>query len=132
MMIDDVDNIVTPSGVYFKDQISKTGSGLKLQRMMTSWDNHLVERCVPALLPRLLSDAGFSCHESRPVTFTDTCLRQDGMAQMMIYLMSAYAKKHGHLPADEVDAWSQDLRSLAEDGRFFFSLTHYVTVAHKV
>lgn len=103
----------------------------RMARMMESWDGHLAERCAPALLPALLADAGFAFGESRAVPFTDTCLRADGMANMMLHLMAGYARQNGHLPEDEIAAWQAEQQELARTGRFFFSLTHFVTVAHK-
>lgn len=103
----------------------------RMARMMASWDEHLAERCVPALLPALMSDAGFTFGESRAVPFTDTCLRADGMANMMLHLMAGYARQNGHLPETEIAAWKAEQEELARAGRFFFSLTHFVTVAHK-
>lgn len=103
----------------------------RMRRMQASWDGHLAERRVPALLPPLLAEAGLTFYACRAVPFTDTCLRADGLANMMLHLMSAYALQHDHLPAKEIDAWKAEQEELAAAGRFFFSLTHFVTVAHK-
>lgn len=103
----------------------------RMARMMASWDDHLAERCIPALLPARMVQAGFVFGESRAVTFTDTCLRADGMANMMLHLMAGYARQNRHLPEAEIAAWQAEQKELAREGRFFFSLTHFVTVAHK-
>ena len=102
----------------------------RMKAVQDAWDRHLTERCVPALLPNLMTKAGFVFDESRAVPFTDTCLRADGLANMMLHLMSAYAKQNALLPANDVDAWKTEQETLAAQGRFFFSLTHFVTIAH--
>ena len=102
----------------------------RMKAMQVAWDRHLTERCTPALLPKLMTEAGFVFSESRAVPFTDTCLRADGLANMMLHLMTAYAKQNDLLPKDEVDAWKAEQETLATQGRFFFSMTHFVTVAH--
>lgn len=103
----------------------------RMARKQQAWDGHLTERRVPALLPPLLADAGFIFAESRAVPFTDTCLRADGLANMMLHLMTGYARQHALLPEAEIDAWKAEQTDLARTGRFFFSLVHFVTVAHK-
>ena len=104
----------------------------RMRRMMASWDQHLSERSVPAILPPILRDTGFTVENLRPVTFCDHVLRPDGIAGMMMRLMERYAVDNGHLSADEARAWSEEQRALAADGRFFFSLTHFVISARKM
>jgi arsenite methyltransferase len=70
----------------------------RMADMLAGWDRHLVERCVPALLPNLLSNAGFCLERIEPVTFCDTTLKPDGLAIMMLHLMQAFALQHDLLP----------------------------------
>jgi arsenite methyltransferase len=113
------------SWIWFSDDPGR------MSRMMAAWDDHLAERCVPALLPALLRDAGFDVDAVHPVTFCDTVLRCDGIANMLLILIETYVKERGLVPDDEATAWAAEQRQLAEQGRFFFSLTHFLVTASK-
>ncbi|SHE98594.1 hypothetical protein SAMN05444279_11362 [Ruegeria intermedia] len=66
----------------------------------------------------------------KPVTFCDTALRPDGLA-LMIRLMQDFAIQSGNIPEAVATAWPDEQRALADAGRFFMSITHFVWVAHK-
>lgn len=103
----------------------------RMQRMMDAWDRHFVEREVPAVLPPILRQAGFDVERVMPVAISDHMLKPDGLAAMMIMLIRGYAKSNGLVPEDEADAWAEEQRALARDGRFFFAMTHFVLSAVK-
>ncbi|KUJ85633.1 ubiquinone biosynthesis protein UbiE [Ruegeria marisrubri] len=104
----------------------------RMEHMLRIWDGHLAERCVPALLPERLRECGFAADRIEPVTFCDTVLRADGLAALMIRLISAYARQKSDLPPNDVKAWVHEQEKLAEQGRFFMSITHFVWISHKV
>ncbi|MGB0852449.1 MAG: methyltransferase domain-containing protein [Pikeienuella sp.] len=97
----------------------------RMRRVQAAWDHHYTEACVARLWPRLTKDAGFTGVEIEPFTFCDTTLRPDGIAFMLMHLMSRYASDNGHMPASETRAWFDEQIELARQGRFFFSLTYY-------
>ena len=99
--------------------------------MMTCWDDHLAERCVPALLPHLLAHSGFRLEGLKTVTLTDQVLKPDGLAFVMMQLMTAFARDRGEIPESEITAWAAEQEDLARAGRFFFSLTQFITIASK-
>ncbi len=102
----------------------------RMARVMAAWDGHLSERCVAALLPAMLKEAGFAVDTVTPVTFSDTVLRPDGVANMMLLLIENYVKQNGLVPAEVATEWAAEQRRLATNGRFFFSLTHFVVSAN--
>ncbi|WP_342076709.1 methyltransferase domain-containing protein [Yoonia sp. SS1-5] len=97
----------------------------RMRRVQKAWDHHYKEPRVAALWPRFVRDAGFVAVEVEPFTFCDTTLRPDGIAFMLLHLMSRYAAENGHLSASETKQWFDEQISLAQQGRFFFSLTYY-------
>lgn len=103
----------------------------RMQRLIDAWDHHFTERRVPARLPPIMREAGFELERIVPATLCDYQLRPDGLAAMMIQLMSRFAAKKQLVPAEEARAWADEQEMLAAEGRFFFSLTHFVTVARK-
>ena len=44
---------------------------------------------------------------------------------MLLHLMSRYAVENGHMAEEEAKARVDEQFDLAEQGRFFFSLTYY-------
>lgn len=97
----------------------------RMQRVQAAWDHHYTEANVAALWPRLTREAGFCAIEVEPFTYCDVTLRPDGIAFMLMHLMSRYAAENGHLSEAETAAWFDEQMELARQGRFFFSLTYY-------
>ncbi len=103
----------------------------RMSAMARAWDGHLVERCVPALLPQLMRDAGFLVEAVSPIVCCDTEGRMDGLARMLMVLMEQYAVQKNLIDAPIVQAWREEQEALIRQRRFFFSLTHYVVSARK-
>jgi SAM-dependent methyltransferase len=103
----------------------------RMQQMLRIWDRHMVWRRLPAYLPAMLRDTGFTVEEVKPVLCQDNTYRPDGLARLMVHLISAYAAQNKYASAEDVDQWKKEQDKLAEEGRFFFAITHYVTAAIK-
>ena len=97
----------------------------RMRRIEAAWDHHYTEARIAALWPRLTRESGFVAIEVEPFTFCDTVLRPDGIAFMLMHLMSRYAADNGHVSTEEAQGWFDEQIRLAEEGRFFFSLTYY-------
>ncbi|WP_420584348.1 methyltransferase domain-containing protein [Ruegeria sp.] len=103
----------------------------RMSSMIDIWDGHLADRCIPATLPPSLRECGFEPERVVPVVICDTTLRPDGLAMMTIRLAESYAVQTEQVPEDAAAAWVQEQFDLAKQGRFFFSITHFVWIAHK-
>ena len=97
----------------------------RMGRVLAAWDHHYTEARTAALWPSLTRDAGFAAIEVTPFTFCDVTLHPDGIAYMLMHLMSRYASENGHMSENETNAWFEEQVALARQGRFFFSLTYY-------
>ncbi len=117
---------------HWDSQVWHADAPDRTARILRMWDRHMVWRTLPAHLPGMLRAAGFEVSAVVPELFHDTQLRTDGIARMMMLLISAYARQTGAPEASEVDGWLEEQHRLAAEGRFFFALTHYVTSARKV
>ncbi|WP_299657167.1 hypothetical protein [uncultured Tateyamaria sp.] len=51
---------------------------------------------------------------------------------MLMHLMSRYAVENEHMSALDASAWFDEQISLAQQGRFFFSLTYFRMSAIKL
>ncbi|NVK13579.1 MAG: methyltransferase domain-containing protein [Rhodobacteraceae bacterium] len=133
-----VHRVLQPNGrlvvgdIHFDTFAWHSDNRARMQRFLDIWDNHLADRTVPARLPEELRDSGFEMVSMRPVTICDTDLRPDGLAAVMIRLIRAFAVQTGATDEDDAAAWAQEQEELAAEGRFFFSLTHFVCTARRV
>jgi arsenite methyltransferase len=111
--------------IWFSDEPER------MARMVEAWDQHLAERRVPALLGPLLRQAGLVVERTTPLVCCDTTLRADGLAVMLLHLIEGYAVRQGLVEAAVARAWAAEQRQLADQGRFFFAVTHFVVTARK-
>lgn len=56
----------------------------RMADMISAWDDHFVERRVPAILPATLDNVEFTVEEIRPATTSDIDPKPDGLAIAMI------------------------------------------------
>ncbi len=115
--------VAVDTGCNTLDWFSEDGD--RMRRIQAAWDHHYTEARVAALWPCLAREAGFTAIDVAPFTFCDVTLRPDGIAFMLMHLMSRYASENGHVSAAEAQAWFDEQVALAQQGRFFFSLTYY-------
>ena len=87
---------------------------------------------LPAVLSPMLRDAGFAVEAIEPVIIQDTVFRADGLARMMMHLISAYVRQNGLAERETIDGWVAEQNRMAEEGRFFFAVTHFIVSAAKV
>ncbi|WP_424984729.1 methyltransferase domain-containing protein [Microbulbifer sp. S227A] len=133
--LSDLHRVLRPAGrvvisdMHFDTLVWHSEHPDRMARMIHAWDAHLAERRVPQLLPAALRDSGFHTVSVIPHTTCDIDLRPDGLAQVMIHLMSGFALSTGAMSESEIADWAREQATLAQNGRFWFSLTHYVTVA---
>lgn len=119
------------SDIHFDSWVWHTEDQPRMDRMIASWDDHFVERRVPAILPPMLRETGFEVEDIRPVTLNDHELRPDGLARMMLTLMDSYARQNNLVSEADCTAWREEQEALAAEGRFFFSLTQFAVIARK-
>jgi SAM-dependent methyltransferase len=134
----EVHRILRPEGrlvigdIHWDSHVWHADDHERMARILRLWDRHLVERRVPALLPPLLRDAGFAVEAVTPELCHDSVFRADGLARLMTHLIGAYCRQSGLAEADEVEDWIGEQHRMAERGRFFFAITHYVVTARKL
>lgn len=101
----------------------------RMDRMQAAWERHVAEPNVPALFPNLMNASGFQVVEVRPLPCIAHTLRPDSLPFMIMHLARGYAIQNDLMPVVEAEAWFDEQLALAEAGRFFFSLTHVITIA---
>ncbi len=101
----------------------------RMVRMCQAWERHVAEPNIPAILSSKLETTGFQVLEIRPLPFSAFQLRPDSLPYMIMHLMKGYAVQNGLMPEAEANDWFNEQNQLADEGRFFFSLTHFIGVA---
>jgi arsenite methyltransferase len=99
----------------------------RMQRVLTVFDEHLVDPYLPRKLPRLLSDAGFELVGSTVVPMFNVGYRRDTFSAGLLPMIAAFVSGRGGISAEEAEAWKDDLVSLGDD--YFFSVNRYQFVA---
>lgn len=103
----------------------------RMALMTRAWARHIARADVPQVLAIHLATAGFTRCRPVAVPFLDSDLRPDGLAMMLIHLMTRYAVQNELVDEETVNAWAREQQELASQGRFFFSLLHVVWTARK-
>ena len=103
----------------------------RMAKMQAAYQHHLANPDVPALLPTMLRSAGFEDVKLTPLVFCDTDLRPRGLAELVMTLTQSFAVQNDLVAPEIAEDWAQEQRELAADGKFFFSLTHFVVSARR-
>ena len=102
----------------------------RMARIMEIWDDHLVDPHLPQILCRKLFDAGFTNVRTEAFVQIDTDLNPNSTSAILIKAIGGYAVSQG-VTQDEIDAWAEDLHSLAASGDYFCSWNEYIFTADR-
>jgi len=103
----------------------RSGDDARMAAVLAAWEGHLADPRLPRRLFGELRSAGFT--PDTPLVLPLLNVGYDPVHAFsvgMIDIIGDFVAQRGVLPAAEVDAWRDDLRSLG-DG-YFFSLNRYV------
>lgn len=98
------------------------------RRLLDYWAGQLACPDVAEHLPALAGQAGFGACDVIPVPIVDKDLRPDGLARMLMALIEKSAAQGDPGLAGAVAAWVDDQRVRQTQGRFFFSVTNFISV----
>jgi SAM-dependent methyltransferase len=104
----------------------------RMERVLSSWDDHLADPHLPATLGPLLRRAGFTVARVEIVPMLSAHWQPVSYAAGIMRSIKAYVQANGArrgVPPDEVQAWYDDQLRLAERGEFFFSVNRYAFLA---
>ena len=101
----------------------------RMQRVLTGWEEHLVDPHLPRTLGPSLAAAGLDPATPWVLPLLNVGYRRETYSAGMLEIMQAYLTEQDTISVDEVRAWADDLRSLG-DG-YFFSLNRYIFIATK-
>ena len=102
----------------------------RMARLMEIWDGHLVDPHLPQSLGRKLTDAGFQNVRAEGIVHAETDYDPSSMSAILLKFVVGYLVSQG-VSQTEVDAWAEDLNSLALSGDYFSSSNEYIFTALK-
>jgi arsenite methyltransferase len=106
-----------------------SGDRARMAHILAAWDEHLTDPYLPRTLRAKLKQTGFLVPRTEVITTVN--LEWAGYSPGLAGLVAAFVAGRQGLTQGTVDAWLEDLRRLAEDDTYFFSLDQYLFLAVK-
>jgi arsenite methyltransferase len=100
-------------------------------RILRAWEAHFVHPHLPALLPRLLGQAGFAFKTLSVVPIVNLHPDDTTYSGSLIDVVARFASRKSGIPEDVAQAWADDVRRQDLEGRYFFSLSRFLFVAER-
>jgi arsenite methyltransferase len=101
----------------------------RMRRVLTAWDEHLVDPHLPRRLTGLLSAAGFSIERRAAIPLLNAGYDPNTFSAGLIGFVTAFLPGRHGLTEDDARDWAEDLKALGDD--YFFSLNRYLFLARK-
>jgi arsenite methyltransferase len=102
------------------------------RRMLTAWDNAVPSPNLPVHLAPLLRRQGFTATRVDAIPIINTSYTPDNFAVGALEWIANYAEKQGAVSPKESSHWLADLKSLGENGEFFFCVNRFLFTAVKL
>jgi len=100
-------------------------------RVLRAWEAHFVHPHLPALLPRLLGQAGFEFKSLSVVPMLNLHPDDTTYSGSLIDVVARFVSRKSGISEDVAQAWADDVRGQDLHGRYFFSLSRFLFVAER-
>ena len=111
--------------IHTKDEV-------RMERVLSAWNEHFVHAGLPRTLSRQLRDAGFTIRQRDVVPMFNPEYHENTFAKGVLSIMASFAVGRKDVSQDEANAWLAEFADLGKQGEFFFSLNRYLFVADKL
>jgi arsenite methyltransferase len=101
----------------------------RMRRVLTAWDEHVVDPYLPRRLTRLLEDAGFAVARRMAHPLLNAGYDRDTFSAGLIDLIASFVPGRRGISEADARAWADELIALRSD--YFFSLNRYLFVTVK-
>jgi arsenite methyltransferase len=99
----------------------------RMRRVLTAWDEHLVDPYLPRRLTRLCEAAGLTVTERTAIPLLNAGYDQNTYSAGLIGFIAAFVPGRQGLTEADATAWADDLIALGDE--YFFSLNRYLFLA---
>jgi arsenite methyltransferase len=103
----------------------------RMGQLLNAWRARFADPHLPRTLGHQLRAAGFQVSHPEALVLLNPEYDANTYSVANGEIMADYAVNRGSLTRDQADAWTQDLRQLGRDGRYFFSLNRYLFLARR-
>jgi arsenite methyltransferase len=110
--------------IHTKDQ-------LRMERVLSAWNEHFVHAGLPRTLSRQLREAGFIIRQRDVIPMFNPEYRENTFAKGVLSIMASFAAGRKGVSQEEASAWLAEFAHLDKQGEFFFSLNRYLFLADK-
>jgi ubiquinone/menaquinone biosynthesis C-methylase UbiE len=100
-----------------------------MRRVLADFDNHVVHPLAPQKLSAQLRDAGFDRIQMNAHAFATSELTPESYGGSLVGMVAGYLADQGSISPQDLEAWQDEQRRLAADGRFYFSITQFCFTA---
>ena len=100
-------------------------------RVMREWEAHFVHPHLPALLPRLLGQAGFAVKSLSVVPMVNLHPDDTTYSGSLIDVVARFVSRKSGISEAVAQAWADDVRGQDLHGRYFFSLSRFLFLAER-
>jgi arsenite methyltransferase len=100
-------------------------------RVLRAWEAHFVHPHLPALLPRLLGDAGFAFKSLSVVPIVNLRPDDTTYSGSLIDVVARFVSRKSGITEKVAQTWADDVRGQDLHGRYFFSLSRFLFVAER-
>jgi arsenite methyltransferase len=100
----------------------------RMRRVLDGWRRRVADPLLPRTLTARLREAGFDVSRREAFVIFDAHGDEGSYSAHQIDHLGSSAIG---VPAGEIEAWAADLRDLARNGEYFFSVNRYVFLAAK-
>lgn len=101
----------------------------RMERVLRTWDAHLVHPSLPRTLAPRLRAAGFEDVRAAGHTFATTQASPETFGASLMPLIEQFVAGRDEISPDEAAAWSAEQRQLDADGEFYFTCTQFCFTA---
>jgi arsenite methyltransferase len=102
-----------------------------MERVLAVWNEHCNDPHLPRTLSKRLRDTGFEITDRSIIPLYNPSSDEGTYSGGLIDLVAAFVRGKAGVTDEELDRWGSGLRSLSENGEYFFSLNRYLFVAKK-
>jgi arsenite methyltransferase len=110
--------------IHTKDQV-------RMERVLSAWNEHFVHATLPRILSRQLREAGFTIRQRDVIPMFNPEYQENTFAKGALSIMASFAVGRKGVSQEEANAWLAEFADLGKQGEFFFSLNRYLFVADK-
>jgi SAM-dependent methyltransferase len=103
----------------------------RMRRVLRAWEEHCADPRLPRTLVPRLKAAGLHPVAVLGHPLINLRLGEDTYSDGIARLAIEFISQRNLIPADQLNAWHEELRALSDEGRYFFGTMRYLFLAAK-